>query len=53
MRYGSQVCFPGFHQTDYPAPLRFSYRAVQARGAYEIHFYDGMTVAAAERGVCE
>jgi hypothetical protein len=25
LRYGSQVCFPGFHQTDYSAPLRFSY----------------------------
>jgi len=28
-------------------------RAVQARGAYGIHFYDGMIVAAAERGGCE
>ena len=25
LRYGSQVCFPGFRQTDYSAPLRFSY----------------------------
>ena len=25
LRYGSQVCFPGFHQTDRSAPLRFSY----------------------------
>jgi hypothetical protein len=24
-RYGSQVCFPGFHQTGYPASLRFRY----------------------------
>jgi len=28
-------------------------RAVQARRAYGIHFYDGMIVAAAERGGCE
>jgi predicted nucleic acid-binding protein len=28
-------------------------RAVQARGAYGIQFYDGMIVAAAERGGCE
>lgn len=28
-------------------------RAVEARGAYGIHFYDGMIVAAAERGGCE
>jgi predicted nucleic acid-binding protein len=27
-------------------------RAVEARGAYGIHFYDGMIVAAAERGGC-
>jgi len=27
-------------------------RAVQARAAYGIHFYDGMIVAAAERGRC-
>ena len=25
LRYGSQVCFPGFHQTDYSVPLRFRY----------------------------
>jgi hypothetical protein len=25
LRYGSQVCFPGFHQTNYSASLRFSY----------------------------
>jgi hypothetical protein len=25
LRYGSQVCFPGFHQTDYSASLRFRY----------------------------
>ena len=25
LRYGSQVCFPGFHQTDCSASLRFSY----------------------------
>ncbi len=25
LRYGSQVCFPGFRQTDYAASLRFSY----------------------------
>src|SRR6266403_963121 len=25
LRYGSQVCIPGFRQTDYSAPLRFSY----------------------------
>jgi len=25
LRYGSQVCFPGFHQADHSAPLRFSY----------------------------
>jgi predicted nucleic acid-binding protein len=28
-------------------------RAVEARGTYGIHFYDGMIVAAAERGGCE
>jgi predicted nucleic acid-binding protein len=28
-------------------------RAVEARGAYGIHLYDGMIVAAAERGGCE
>jgi len=28
-------------------------RAVEARGAYGIHFYDGMIVAAAERAGCE
>ncbi len=28
-------------------------RAVEARGLYGIHFYDGMIVAAAERGGCE
>jgi predicted nucleic acid-binding protein len=28
-------------------------RAVEARGVYGIHFYDGMIVAAAERGGCE
>ena len=28
-------------------------RAVEARAAYGIHFYDGMIVAAAERGDCE
>jgi predicted nucleic acid-binding protein len=28
-------------------------RAVEARAAYGIHFYDGMIVAAAERGGCE
>ena len=27
-------------------------RAVEARGQYGIHFYDGMIVAAAERGGC-
>lgn len=27
-------------------------RAVEARSAYGIHFYDGMIVAAAERGAC-
>ncbi len=27
-------------------------RAVEARAAYGIHFYDGMIVAAAERGAC-
>src|SRR5712692_1889979 len=25
LRYGSQVCFPGFHQTDCSTSLRFSY----------------------------
>ena len=25
LRYGSQVCFPGFHQTDCSASLRFRY----------------------------
>jgi hypothetical protein len=25
LRYGSQVCFPGFHQMDCSIPLRFSY----------------------------
>jgi len=29
------------------------HRAVQARAEYGIHFYDGMIVAAAERGGCE
>ena len=24
-RYGSQVCFPGFHQPDYSDSLRFRY----------------------------
>ena len=24
-RYGSQVCFPGFHQEDYSTSLRFRY----------------------------
>lgn len=28
-------------------------RAVEARGAYGIHFYDGMIVAAAERAGCQ
>jgi predicted nucleic acid-binding protein len=28
-------------------------RAVEARAAYGLHFYDGMIVAAAERGSCE
>jgi predicted nucleic acid-binding protein len=28
-------------------------RAVEARAAYSIHFYDGMIVAAAERAGCE
>jgi predicted nucleic acid-binding protein len=28
-------------------------RAVQARAAYGIHFYDGMIVAAAERAGCQ
>ncbi|PYV77504.1 MAG: hypothetical protein DMG97_01580 [Acidobacteria bacterium] len=28
-------------------------RAVEARAAYGIHFYDGMIVAAAERAGCE
>jgi predicted nucleic acid-binding protein len=28
-------------------------RAVEAHAAYGIHFYDGMIVAAAERGDCE
>ena len=28
-------------------------RAVEAREAYGLHFYDGMIVAAAERGGCE
>ena len=28
-------------------------RAVEAREAYGLHFYDGMIVAAAERGRCE
>jgi len=28
-------------------------RAVEARAAYGLHFYDGMIVAAAERGGCE
>jgi len=28
-------------------------RAVEVRAAYGIHFYDGMIVAAAERGGCE
>jgi predicted nucleic acid-binding protein len=27
-------------------------RAVEARKAYDLHFYDGMIVAAAERGEC-
>jgi hypothetical protein len=25
LRYGSQVCFPGFHQEDYSTSLRFRY----------------------------
>ena len=25
LRYGPQVCFPGFRQMDYSIPLRFSY----------------------------
>lgn len=25
LRYGSQVCFPGFHQTDRSDSLRFRY----------------------------
>jgi hypothetical protein len=25
LRYGSQVCFPGFHQLDYSDSLRFRY----------------------------
>jgi predicted nucleic acid-binding protein len=28
-------------------------RAVEARSAYGVHFYDGMIIAAAERGGCE
>jgi predicted nucleic acid-binding protein len=28
-------------------------RAVRARAQYEIHFYDGMIVASAERGSCQ
>jgi predicted nucleic acid-binding protein len=27
-------------------------RAVEARASYSVHFYDGMIVAAAERGGC-
>jgi hypothetical protein len=25
LRYGPQVCLPGFHQMDYSIPLRFGY----------------------------
>jgi hypothetical protein len=32
LRYGSQVCLPGFRQTDYSASLQFSY-------TYERAFY--------------
>ena len=28
-------------------------RAVEARGQYGVHFYDGMIIAAAERGGCK
>ena len=38
LRYGSQVCIPGFHQTDYSAPLRFSYmyeRAIYMMNSFQ------------------
>jgi hypothetical protein len=37
LRYGSQFCFPGFHQADYPAPLRFSY--MYERATYMVNTF--------------
>ena len=37
LRYGSQVCFPGFHQTDCSASLRFSY--MHERAIYMVNSF--------------
>ena len=37
LRYGSQVCFPGFRQTDCPASLRFSY--MHERAIYMVNSF--------------
>src|ERR1039457_366383 len=37
LRYGSQVCFPGFRQPDYPDSLRFSY--MHERAIYMVNSF--------------
>ena len=39
LRYGPQVCLPGFHQTDYSIPLRFGYtyeRAIYMVNSFQL-----------------
>ena len=37
LRYGSQVCFPGFRQKDYSLPLRFRY--MHERAIYTVNSF--------------
>ena len=37
LRYGSQVCFPGFRQPDYSDPLRFGY--MHERAIYTVNSF--------------
>src|ERR1039458_8381282 len=43
LRYDSQVCFPGFHQTDCSASLRFSY--MHERAIYTVNSFQFTTSA--------
>jgi hypothetical protein len=56
LRYGSQVCFPGFHQRDCSLPLRFRYmyeRAIYMVNSFQFTRSARLSLVFQRRKVCK